>query len=177
MAETKLKDKLRLIVRQYGYDQVNETLGEIHTSDRQHKKAKQGKTSLDNDRGTRPEKKRVKPNAIEYVAKMELFSEKEPLVTELAKRFEHKTFLPTLGDYRNFCQIYGIDEPVSKSRISAIPRIFRFISSMETDELQRILDDEMFSGPSRLAPIADEIRRSGRVAHITSPSQVSESRR
>lgn len=165
MAETKLKDKLRVIVRQYGYEQVNQTLREIHTSVRQYKKTKRGETLPDSNTTRKAEKKRVKLNAIEYVAKMELFSEKEPLIAELAKRFESKTFLPTFGDYRNFCQIYGIDEPVSKSRTSAIPRIFRFISSMETDELQRILDEEMFSGPSRLGPIADEIRRSGRSAH------------
>ena len=174
MTETQLKDTLRVIVRQYGFEQVNQTLREIHTSARQLKNPKQGKTSPDNDTATRPKKKRVKPNALEYVAKIELSSEKGQTVAELAKRFESKAFLPTFGDIRNFCQIYGIDEPASKSRASAIPRIFKFISSMETDELQRILDEEMFSGPSRLGPIADEIRRIGRVARANSPSLASE---
>ena len=177
MAETKLKDKLRLIVRQYGYEIVNQTLCEIQTSSSETKITKQDKSSAGNNTARKGGKKRVKPNAIGYVAKMELFSDKKPLVTKLAERFEKKTFLPTFGDYRNFCQIYGINEPVSKSRISAIPRIFRFIASMETKELQKILDEEMFSGPSRLAPIADEIRRRGRVRHRTHPSPVSESHR
>lgn len=174
MTEAKLKDTLRVIVRQYGIEQVNRCLREIHASARQVKSAKQSKALPDNDTTTRPDKKKVKPNALEYVAKMELFSEKAPLVAELAKRFETKIFLPTFGDYRNFCQVYGIDEPVSKSRASAIPRIFKFISSMETDELQRILDEEMFSGPSRLGPIADEIRRSGRGARTDAHPPASE---
>ena len=174
MTETQLKETLRVIVRQYGFEQVNRSLREIHTSVRQLKSPKQVKALPDNDTATRPKKKRVKLNALEYVAKIELSLEKEPIVAELAKRFESKAFLSTFGDIRNFCQIYGIDEPASKSRASAILRIFKFISSMETDELQRILDEEMFSGPSRLGPIADEIRRIGRVARTKPPSPASE---
>ena len=84
-----------------------------------------------------------------------------PLV-ELAARFERKAFLPTFGDIRHFCHTYGIDEPASKSRASAIPRVFKAIAAMEAEDIQRMLDDGMFSGPSRLAPIADAIRRSSK---------------
>ena len=58
MTETKLKDTLRVIVRQYGFEQVNRTLREIHTSARQLKSPKQGKALPDNDTATRPKKKR-----------------------------------------------------------------------------------------------------------------------
>lgn len=169
MTEAKLKDTLRVIVRQYGFEQVNQSLREINASARQLKSSEQGKTLPDNVTGTSARKKRAKPNALEYVAKIELSSEKGPKVVELAKRYENKAFLPTFGDIRNFCQIYRIDEPASKSRANSMPRIFKFISSMETNELQRILDEEMFSGPSRLGPIADEIRRSGRLARSNTP--------
>ena len=164
MTETELKDRLRSIVHQYGFEQVDRSLKEIHIAERQHKSSKQGRVSADNETATTPEKKRAQVNAPDYVAKMELSSEKEPIVVELAKRFENKAFLPTFGDIRNFCQIYGIDEPASKSRVSAIPRVFKFITAMKAGEIQRILDDGMFSGPSRLGPIADAIRRSGRAS-------------
>ncbi len=171
MAKAKLKDTLRLIVRQYGFEQVDQSLREIRLADRQLKSSKQSKVLSDNDAVIRPLKKRTKVNAPEYVAKMELSAKKEPIAIELANRFENKAFLPTFGDIRNFCQIYGIDEPASKSRASAIPRIFKFIATMETDEIQRILDDGMFSGPSRLGPISDAIRRNGRAARsYPSPS-------
>ena len=65
---------------------------------------------------------------------MELPLEKEPAIVALANRFQDKSFLPTFGDIANFCQIYGIDEPASKSRASAIPRVFKFIASMEAKE-------------------------------------------
>ena len=111
MTEAKLKDALRVIVRQYGIEQVDRSLREIRRTGRQLKSSKQGKTLLDNAEVTKPQKKRAKVNAPEYVVKMELSSEKEPIAVELAKRFEKKAFLPTFGDIRNFCQIYEIDEP------------------------------------------------------------------
>ena len=168
MAKAKLKDTLRLMVHQYGFEQVDRSLREIRLADRQLKNSTQSSVLPDNEAMTKPQKKRAKVNAPEYVAKMELSSEKKPITVELANRFENKAFLPTFGDIRNFCQIYGIDEPASKSRASAIPRVFKFIATMETDEIQRILDDGMFSGPSQLGPIADAIRRNGRATRTYS---------
>ena len=120
MTETLLKDTLRVIVRQYGFEQVNRILREFRISARQRKSPKHGKTSVDNDTAPIPRKKRVKLNAVEYVTKVDLSSENEPIVVELAERFDSKTFLPTFGDIRNFCQIYRIDEPASKTRASTL---------------------------------------------------------
>ena len=100
--------------------------------------------------------------AVEYASRLDLPPEKKRVVVELAERFENKSFLPTFGDIANFCGIYGIDAPTSKSRSSAIPRVFRLIAAMETDKIQRILDSGLFSGPSRLGPISDAIRRNAK---------------
>ncbi len=158
MTEAKLKDTLRSMVSQYGFEQVDRSLREIGFSYRQPDSSKPNSTPPDNGEATQPKKKRAKVTAPQYVAKMNLSSEKEPAAVELAKRFEDKSFLPTFGDIRNFCQVYGIAEPTSKSRASAIPRVFKFIAAMESDDAQKILDYGMFSGPSRLGPIADAIR-------------------
>ncbi len=103
-------------------------------------------------------------SAPEYVAKMDCDAEIWPAMSELAKRFQEKTFLPTFGDIRNFCEAYGIDEPASHSRAGSIPRVFKFMATMDRDEIRRIVDDRLFSGPSRLGPIADAIRANGRAA-------------
>ena len=95
---------------------------------------------------------------------MDYDPEKRPALLELAKRFQDKSFLPTFGDIRNFCQAYGIDVPASGSRASAIPRVFKFIAAMDGGEVQRIVDHWLFSGPARLGPIADAIRKNGRAA-------------
>ena len=147
---------LRPIVRQYGLGSVLESLGKIADA--------QGESSVQAGAGTgkKPKKRSVKATAPEYVSKLERSLEKEAPVVELAERFERKAFLPTLGDIAHFCQRYGIEVPASKTRASAIPRVFKHIASMETEEIQRILDDGLFSGPARLGPIADAIRRNGR---------------
>ena len=113
---------------------------------------------------TKPTSLRSKISATEYVAKLELPLGKKPVVVELAKRFECKAFLPTFGDIANFCQIHGLKTPLSKSRSSAIPRIFKFIATMDSSRTRAILDEEMYSGPSKLGPIADAIRNNGRAS-------------
>lgn len=162
MTQADLKDALRSMVLKYGFDQIDESLREIRISGYHPERANR-KTEAPNRRAARKSgKRRPKPNALEYVARMELPSEKQPAVVELGRRFQDKSFLPTFGDIANFCRTYDIDEPASKSRASAIPRVFKFIASMEADDIQGILNEGMFSGPSRLGPIADAIRRNGR---------------
>lgn len=146
---------LRPIVRQYGLGRVLESLGKIADAQRE------SSVQAGADKKKKPKKRSVKTTAPEYVSKLELASKKAPVV-DLAERFERKAFLPTFGDIARFCQLYGIEVPASKTRASAIPRVFKHIASMETEEIQRILDDGLFSGPSRLGPIADAIRRNGR---------------
>ena len=98
---------------------------------------------------------------------MGLPAEKSAAVSELAVRFEQKSFLPSFGNITTFCRTYGIDVPASKSRASAIPRVFKFIAEMESEEVRQILDDGLFSGPSRLRPIADAIQNFDRSANET----------
>ena len=174
MTQAALKDTLRSMVLKYGFDQVDESLREIRISGYHPGRANR-KTRAPNRSAARKSGKRSpRPTAPQYVAKMELPSEKEPAVVELARRFQDKSFLPTFGDIANFCRTYGIDEPASKSRASAIPRVFKFVASMAADDIQGILDEGMFSGPSRLGPIADAIRRNGRAATAANAKSIAQ---
>ena len=158
MIDKRLGTRLRSLIRQYGIEQIDQSLWEIRVD------------NSGRDLGRIESEKRPKraisraKSAPEYVAKMDYDPEKRPALLELAKRFQDKSFLPTFGDIRNFCQTYGIDVPASGSRASAIPRVFRFIATMDGGEVQRIVDDWLFSGPARLGPIADAIRKNGRAA-------------
>ena len=164
MTQSTLKDTLRSMVREYGYEQVDQSLREIRPSVGLGKYPQGNAQPLRKGATTSVGKGRVKVTAPEYVAKMEIPTDKEPAVAELAKRFNEKSFLPSFGDVAFFCWNYRIDEPLSKSRDSAIPRVFKSLAAMDAAELQRILDLGLFSGPSRLGPIADAIRRNGRAA-------------
>ena len=80
----------------------------------------------------------------------------------LAKRFETKRFLPSCADIRNFCAIYDIEPPASKSRAAAIPRLFKYFAAMDRKDVERLSADKAYSGPSELGPLAEAIRRHGR---------------
>ncbi len=157
MTQATLEKALRAMVEQYGFEQVERSLQEVGISGKQ-PKGSQSDLRLHSKSGV------AKATATDYVVKMNLPSERLGAVAVLAERFKDKSFLPSFADIGNFCRAYGIDEPASKSRASAIPRVFKFIATMEPEEVQRILDDGLFSGPSRLGPIADAIRRNGRAS-------------
>ena len=95
---------------------------------------------------------------MDYVKAMEVPVERAAVVRRAAEEFERRVFLPTLGDVRSFCEEFGIEEPRSTSRVSGIPRIFKFLVTMEVAEVERMLDGLVFSGPASLGPIADAIR-------------------
>ena len=159
MTASKLKPALRSLVQEYGLGRVLKSLGEI--SEAQRGDVEKLSTS---GNGVKGKVRRRKPRltAPEYVQKMDIPAEKSAVVTELAKRFEQKDFLPNFAAIAEFCRTYEIKAPASNSRASAIPRVFKAIAGMEVAEVERILDDGMFAGPSSLGPIADAIRNFSR---------------
>ena len=86
------------------------------------------------------------------------FAGRSAVVGRAAGEFERRAFLRTLGDIRSFCEAYGVEGLKLNSRASGIPRIFKFLATMEVADLEGILDDRLFSGPTQLGPIADAIR-------------------
>ena len=161
MEDEKLQGALRTMVRQYGLKRVQGALREIGGSILAHKKDELRSTHVVHKaNGTLAPRPRTTAPA--YVSKLEVPKEMQVPLMELAQRFEEKTFLPTFGDIRNFCLIYGIGLPASPSRISAIPRIFTHLSERPPEEVHSMLQTNSFSGPSRLAPIAEAIRRRSR---------------
>ena len=159
MKDADLKIQLRSLVDRYGIEQIEHTLKAIATSRRRSAARKRGSNDAAQRNGQR---RRTRTTAPEYVAKMDLSTERRTAALALAERFEEKSFLPTCADIRDFCGAYDIEAPASRSRASAIARIFKFVATMDVDELQRLLDENAFSGPSRLGPIAEAIRQNGR---------------
>ena len=162
MSAAKLRKQLHMIVLRYGREEVERCLQEMKSPyDLQDNPGhlEEEKTSPGHRTKTKfARKKRSKMTAPEYVSKMQLPPEKAPMVSMLADKFDRKSFLPTLADIRYFCQLHDIDEPASGARAGAIPRVFKFLAGMKVDDIRSILDRDMFSGPSRLGPIADAIR-------------------
>ena len=89
---------------------------------------------------------------------LEVPAERGAVLRRAAEEFEQRVSLSTLNDIRNFCEAYGIEEPRSKSRASEIPRVFKFLVTMDVADVERMLDDRMFSGPAQRGPVADASR-------------------
>ena len=163
--EIELRDTLLSMVQKYGFEQVRAALGSLEVSEQDMGDTPYGAASSGaSKKKARKKRTGMRTTAPQYVAKMNLPPETGTAVAELADRFQHKTFLPTFGDIANFCQAHGIDVPASRTRANSIPRVFKYIASMEPEHIHQLIDLRMFSGPARLGPIADAIRRNGRAA-------------
>lgn len=134
---SELDEQLRLLVQQYGIAEVRRQLRVI----------------------TRPPgRPRVRMSARDYVTKMNPLSSQKESLLALAQLFEEKRFLPAAADIRNLFEAYGAAPAKVKSRQDAIPVIFRFLSSLSEERLDRIIKEGSFAGPSELGPIADAIK-------------------
>ena len=160
MTRDRLAASLRELVREHGFEPVSRALDEIGELDGPTRNAATGTGRPVQRAAVKRGKQKRATTALERVQKIDLPRETADRVVELAKRFDEKSFMPTFGDIAHFCQAYNIDEPKSKSRASAIPRVFRAIAAMDAEDIQMLLDYGAFSGPSRLGPIADAIARS-----------------
>ena len=162
MTGDRLVASLRELVREHGFDRVSRSLRELDGLGSDAQGAKPGVGRQPQHRaGTRGRRKPA-ATALERVAKMDLPSETADSVLQLAKRFDEKSFMPTFGDIAHFCRVYDVEEPASKSRASAISRIFSTIAAMNAEDIQILIDYGAFSGPARLGPISDAIARRSR---------------
>ena len=162
MRGDQLDASLRELVREHGLEQVSRSLHEIGGLDGQAQDAvpSSGRPA---QRAAGPGAKRKRSaTALERVQKMDLSNETADNVLRLARRFDEKSFMPTFGDIAHFCSVHDIEVPASKSRASAVSRVFSAIAAMNAEDIQILLDYGAFSGPARLGPIADAIARRSR---------------
>lgn len=132
-----LDEQLRLLVQQYGIAEVRRRL-----------------STIIGPRGG----SHLRRSARDYATGMNLPSDQKERLLTFAQLFEEKRFLPTAADIRNFFDAYGAGPAKVKTRRDAIPLIFRFLSSLSDERLDRIINEGSFTGPSELGPIADAIK-------------------
>ena len=102
--------------------------------------------------------------ATEYVARMDISSERRAAALALAGRFEDKLFLADLCGHSEFLPDLRHRGTCLQGALGGHTRIFKFVAAMEAADIQRLLDEDTFSGPARLGPLAEAIRRNGRAA-------------
>lgn len=159
--KTQLHVVLAELVTQYGRDKVALALEEISGGSKSVRTTRKQKDVDVSKIRTSSETKMAPssiPTAVRYVSKLDIDSEKRREIMVLAQKFDRKKFLPNFGEIRNFCEIYGLKIPLSKSRIGAVPVIFRFLETLSPADLRKLLFENAYTGPSELGPIADAIR-------------------
>ena len=168
MVDDDLRGALGSMVERYGLAPISRILREIETGGTGPNRP--GKTKSRKrlkSKSRRPTKSRR--SAVDLVQSMKVPAERAAVVRRAAEDFERRAFLPTLSDVRSFCETYGIEAPKSKSRASGIPRIFKFLVTMDVADVKKMLDDRMFSGPAELGPIADAIRHKAKEYREAAP--------
>ena len=156
MTNSRLYGELLPIVRKYGFGPVERVLQEIGRSECTGRREGPPGRKRNQESQLQPRKQRV--TASEYVLKMQLHPGKRLIVSRAAELFERRLFLPTIADIQDFFLSYDLGGPKPKARASAVPSIFSFISTMDTTEIEKLLNCGLFSGPTELGPIADAIR-------------------
>lgn len=82
-------------------------------------------------------------------------------IEELARLFEAKLFLQSVGDVRHFLEMRGKELPASISRSESFPKILEELVDIPVDQLREIARKTELSGPSELAPLSNAIRTAG----------------
>lgn len=162
MTRDRLVASLRELVREHGFERVSRSLRDLDGLESDAQGTKPGTGERPQRRAGTRGKRKPAATALERVAKMDLPRETADVVLQLAKRFDEKSFMPTFGDIAHFCRVYDVDEPASKSRASAISRVFGTIAAMSAEDIQILVDYGAFCGPARLGPISDAIARRSR---------------
>lgn len=164
--KNEIESDLWRIMHRHGVDQVCRSFLKILLSEDLMKFDRASHFSIDRP-GAKPMAEKRKATAVERVEKMGLPTVKKSMMLKLAKSYQEKTFLPTVSDVRNFYRFYGVEESAPRSRMNAIPRLFDFVATMSSEDILEIIKNKAFSGPSKLEPIADAIRRGGRTARLS----------
>ena len=171
MTSSSLLEDLRPVLDRYGPEPVDQTLRIIERHGLESVRRASREICLENNRENgrdtnsprhrqkaKHQPSKSKPTAVGYVNKMELHNDKRAAMTAVAEQFENCSFLPTIGEVRQFWIHYDLGQPAPKSRAAAIPRVLTFVSTMDTEEINRMLSSGFFSGPTRLGPISDAIK-------------------
>ena len=119
---------------------------------------------------------RIRKSACEYVLELAPLGDRREKLLVLGRRFEEKSFLPTSSDIRNLFEAYGVGLAKVKSRQDAMPLTFRFLATLSVDQLDRIVKDGLFSGPSELGPIADAIKARSSIKDTSQAVPISSTR-
>jgi len=142
---------LRMLVDEWGHDEVAAALASTNASD--------SLRSAENP--PRSSKKRVRLTATEQIERSALEGEQKEVLLQLAGRYDQKLFLPSVADVREFLIMMGVRPIDMKDRTQAFRVLLESLMRLPVARLQQLAQTALHSGPSELGPISDAITIAG----------------
>lgn len=152
-----LKALLIPFVKEWGRDTLMRAITEINDEEivgrtNQAVNRRRLPSALQKDKNTQ------RPSAISMVEKVEVPDARRRLLLDIAAQFEHKAFLPTISDVRNFLAMRGEDASNLSKRPDAFRKIINVIIDLPDESLERLARSQRYSGPSQLGSLSDAIK-------------------
>jgi hypothetical protein len=155
MAESRLLDDLLIVLgNRWGWPAVRQHLDVLEQQEMHQNRSKHS---------VKRPRRASRASAYDYVQKKGQPSDKIGVILELAARFDEKRFLPTIADVRRFLGLRNFDWKAVVKRESAVPKIFDELLKMPSEQLDSVLRDGNYGGPSRLGPLSEAIKDSNAV--------------
>lgn len=146
-----LKELLIPLINQWGREAVLRAIEELGET--------RGNEGVRHQPATPRVGTKAKPGAVTLAQRASVAPEKKALLLDLAVQFEHRAFLPSIGDVRAFLEMRGLDSKGLKQRPEAFRRVIRAVVDMPKDSLQQLVSNNVNAGgPSQLGPLSDAIK-------------------
>ena len=142
---------LQVLVDEWGHAEVKDSLASLTTDSL----GSSINFTLSNKRRLSTRKARL--NGIVQIERMELDQQKKEILLGIAERYEHKQFLPSVADVREFLIMMGQKPTGMKDRSDAFRVLTKNLALLPIDRLIEISQSSLHSGPSSLGPLSDAI--------------------
>ncbi|WP_312808115.1 hypothetical protein [Agrobacterium cavarae] len=147
-----LKELLLPLLNRWGRETVLRAIEELQDGSTKNESTKQP--------GEQRRGIRAKSSALSVAQKVPVDAETRALLLKLATQFDHRSFLPSIGDVRAFLEMRGQNTHGLKQRPDAFRKVISAIVDMPKDGLQQLVqNNENAGGPSQLGPLSDAIKR------------------
>jgi hypothetical protein len=153
-----LSNLLHALVQEWGKREVEDALAQLSNAADLTEAHRLGSSV---SRGARRSRSVTKSLAIEQVARAQLPEAQEVALLELARRFDHKQFLPSTADVREFLIMMGERPGAIKDRSQAFRRLLEALTRLPPEQLEWLANSALHSGPSQLGPLSDAISAAG----------------
>jgi hypothetical protein len=153
-----LRELLVPLINQWGRDEVMSAIYDLDQLKSGGRSQPKVAFKESQDLSDRKKSQSQRPNAVMIVERANVPREKRMLLINIASQFEHKTFLPTVSDVRNFLEMRGQDARSIKQRPEAFRKILKAIIDMPDESLERLSKSIRHSGPLQLGPLSDAIK-------------------